>query len=98
MGKLYVNIADTPSKQAQGLMFVKSMPEDEGMLFDFSRRQVLSFWGSNTFIPLDIAFVDEGGYIRKISKIAPMSEKMVTSDVPCKYAVEANHGYFEDNF
>jgi len=95
MDKLYVNLADTPSKQAQGLMFVKNMPNDEGMLFDFSRKQVLSFWGSNTFIPLDIAFVDEGGYIRKISKISPMSEKMVTSGVPCKYAIEANDGYFE---
>ena len=69
MDKLYVKIADTPSKQAHGLMFVKKMENDHGMLFEFDRPQRLSFWGQNTFIPLDIAFCDSDGVIRKISHI-----------------------------
>tara|TARA_B100000614_G_scaffold262909_1_gene300781 strand:+ start:243982 stop:244878 length:897 start_codon:yes stop_codon:yes gene_type:complete len=95
MDKLYVKIADTPSKQAHGLMFVKKMENDHGMLFEFDRPQRLSFWGQNTFIPLDIAFCDSDGVIRKISHIPPLSEKIVASESPCKYAVEANFGYFE---
>lgn len=96
MDKLYVNIADTPYKQAQGLMFVKAMERDRGMLFVFPRAQKLRFWGENTFLPLDIAFVDANGVIRKISHIVPLSQKVVTCDEPCKYAIEANSGYFAE--
>lgn len=96
MERLYVKIADTPYKQAEGLMFVKNMEQDRGMLFVFSRNQELRFWGENTFIPLDIAFVDSDGIIRKISKISPLSKKVVSCSVPCKYAVETNDGYFAE--
>jgi len=94
---LQVKIADTPESLAKGLMFVKSMPSDSGMLFVFGRSQKLSFWGENTLIPLDIAFVDEKGRIAKIDRISPLSRKSISSDTPCKYAVEANVGYFSDN-
>lgn len=97
MERLYVSIADTPYKQAQGLMFVKTMERDRGMLFVFSRAEKLRFWGQNTFLPLDIAFVDADGIIRKISHIAPLSNKAVSCDDLCKYAVEANDGYFAEN-
>jgi len=94
---LRVKIADTPEAQAQGLMFVRNMPSDAGMLFVFGRTQNLSFWGENTLIPLDIAFADSNGVIVKIDRIAPLSRKSVSSEKPCKYAVEANVGYFESN-
>lgn len=94
---LKVKIADTPEAQSRGLMFVKSMPNDTGMLFVFGRKQVLSFWGENTLLPLDIAFADEKGLIVKIDRISPMSRKSVTSSSPCKYAIEANVGYFIAN-
>ena len=97
MSKLYVNIANTPETLAKGLMFVKDMPPDEGMLFSFSRVQPLRFWGENTFLPLDIAFVDGDGVIREISKISPFSRKTVESSIPCKYAIEANDGFFKEH-
>lgn len=97
MSKLYVRVSDTPETQSKGLMFVKNMPRDHGMLFSFSRQQQLRFWGENTFLPLDIAFVDNNGVIRKISKIAPMSKKTISCDAPCKYAIEANDGFFAEN-
>jgi uncharacterized membrane protein (UPF0127 family) len=95
--RLFVEVADTPHKQAQGLMFVKNMPDNNGMLFVFNRQDVLSFWGENTFMPLDIAFADSDGIIQRIDKIAPMSRKAVSSLKPCKYAIEANDGYFDQN-
>lgn len=97
MDRLYVNIADTPYKQSQGLMFVKEMPQNKGMMFVFSGSQKLKFWGENTFIPLDIAFLDAEGIIRKIAHISPLSKKTVSCDIPCKYALEVNYGYFDDN-
>lgn len=95
--RLYVSVADTPSKQQHGLMFRKSMPEDEGMYFVFSREQSLRFWGENTFMPLDIAFADKNGIIRKIDHITPMSRTAVSSDAPCRFAIEANDGFFRRN-
>ena len=57
--KLKVKIATTKREQARGLMFVKNMASDQGMLFSYSQPQALSFWMKNTTIPLSIAFVDE---------------------------------------
>lgn len=95
--KLYVEVADTPEKQARGLMFVKSMPKDKGMLFAFNRSQQLSFWGENTFIPLDIAFVNKDGIIRNIDRISPLNKKPVRSSGSCQYAIEANAGFFDEH-
>ena len=95
--KLFVDVADTPYKQAQGLMFINKLPENEGMLFDFARQKILSFWGENTYIPLDIAFADTEGTIHEITNIKPLTRKPVRSSVPCRYAIEANTGYFREN-
>ncbi len=95
--KLKVEVADTPSKQQQGLMFRSKLGEDEGMLFKFNRPQKLSFWGLNTYIPLAIAFVNPDNIIEKISYISPCSEKIISSETDCNLAVEANYDFFEKN-
>lgn len=51
-------IADTPQKTAKGLMFVKQLPKNEGMLFVFDQEQEQYFWMKNTLIDLDIIFLD----------------------------------------
>lgn len=94
---LRVKIADTIESQARGLMFVKSLPHDCGMLFVFSSNRKLSFWGENTFIPLDIAFVNDKGRVVNIEAISPLSKRSISSSSPCKYAVEANLGFFQSN-
>jgi uncharacterized membrane protein (UPF0127 family) len=94
---LHVEIADNPYKQAQGLMFRKSMPDQTGMIFLFRKAEKLRFWGVNTFIPLDIAFVDQHHKITKISHIKPLSDRSVESDTDCHIAIEANYGFFEKN-
>jgi uncharacterized membrane protein (UPF0127 family) len=78
-------------------MFRKSLGDNSGMVFKFSNPQVLNFWGLNTYIPLDIAFVSQDNKIMKIKKIAPLSLKTVSSEVPCAMAIEANDSYFENN-
>lgn len=94
---LKVKIAADPYTQERGLMWVDDLPEDHGMLFDFKRPQKLSFWGMNTFIPLDIAFVDDNKCIIKIASIQPHSLSSVGSDKLCPYAIETNAGYFKQN-
>jgi len=97
MTVLKIEIADTLIKQRDGLMFRKELANDSGMAFKFGDPQVLKFWGLNTYIPLDIAFVSPDNKIIKIDYIKPMSMHTVTSDGDCLYAIEANVGYFADN-
>jgi len=94
---LYIEIADTPYTLAQGLMFRKKLAEDNGMLFKFSNPNVLKFWGLNTYLPLDVAFISEDNKIVKIDYIKPLSTKTVSSDVDCVMAIEANAGYFSSH-
>jgi len=94
---LKVEIADTPSKQQQGLMFRNKLGEDSGMLFKFKYPHNLKFWGLNTYIPLSIAFVSKDDIIEKISYISPYSTKLVSSDIDCISAIEANYDFFQKN-
>jgi uncharacterized membrane protein (UPF0127 family) len=93
---LKVEIAQDPETRTHGLMFREDMPEDEGMLFVFSEQRILSFWMRNTFIPLDIAFINSEGIIVDIQRMEPLDEsKQYLSSAPALYALEVNAGWFE---
>ena len=97
INKITLEIAETPSQHEQGLMYRKSMDNDSGMLFKFTSPRKLKFWGMNTYLPLDIAFINDDNIIEKICHIVPFSEKVVYSDNDCTKALEMNAGYFADN-
>lgn len=92
---ILVEIADSNFKRQNGLMFRKSIPENYGMLFSFDEPQVLKFWGMNTFIPLDICFMDENFIVKSISSIRPHDLNSVASSCPCKFALETNLGFLD---
>lgn len=60
---LRVEIADTPKKQSQGLMYRPYLLPNYGMLFIFDNPRPLSFWMKNTWRTLDIRFYDENGIL-----------------------------------
>ena len=92
-----VEIADTPKKRDMGLMFRKSLGENEGMLFDFLDEDHRGFWMKNTPLPLSIAFISDSGEIVSIKEMTPNSLQTVRSDFPCRYALEMNSGWFDRN-
>lgn len=94
MKQLSVEIADTPHALAQGLMGRTELPENTGMLFQFPSSLEASFWGKNTYIPLDIAFVDKNNTIIDIKSITPLSTKAIRSAGFCDKAIETNAGFF----
>ena len=94
---LKVEIADNNYSRSQGLMFRSHLDEDAGMLFIFDKPAVLNFWGQNTFIPLDIAFIDKEDVIVKIASIERMSEENISSHIKCVCALEVNKGFFKEN-
>jgi hypothetical protein len=90
-----VELADTPSERAKGLMFRRAMPQNQGMLFDFHDEVPIMMWMKNTYIPLDMVFVDREGGVTKIAPNAvPMSEETIPGGMA--YAViELNSGVAE---
>lgn len=94
ISKIDIEKADTEVDRQFGLMFRKSMPEEQGMLFLFETNERQSFWMRNTYIPLDIIFVDENGVINTIHENAkPLSDASLASNGNAKYVVEVIGGY-----
>lgn len=89
-----IQIARTEFDRQLGLMFRKSMNENQGMLFIFPDNRVRSFWMRNTEIPLDIIFVDSTKTILNIARnTTPYSDNSYSSTGPAKYVVEVNGGF-----
>ncbi|HLR26930.1 MAG TPA: DUF192 domain-containing protein, partial [Fodinibius sp.] len=89
-----VAIADNDQERSQGLMDVRNLPADKGMLFIFEENKPRGFWMANTPLPLDIIFVNADKEIVRIHHNAqPFSEKSLTTDKPAQYVIETNAGY-----
>jgi uncharacterized protein len=77
----------------KGLMYVKkSLHSRYGMLFDMGYK-VNSMWMKNTFIPLDVIFLDE--YMNIIGfkeNNKPHSLKSISINKPSRYVLEMNAG------
>lgn len=89
-----IEIPDTLEEKSRGLMYRHVMADTEGMVFvnDMSRNHF--FWMKNTYIPLDMIFVDEKRRIVKIEKnTIPLSEKLIAVPKDAQYTVEVNAGF-----
>lgn len=87
-----VAIVDTPATQEKGLMNIKHMNVENGLLFQFDEDQIQTFWMKNTYIPLDMIFIDKDKKIINIAKNAePLLETPTYSSVSnAKYVLEIN--------
>lgn len=91
---LQIAIADEPLERNQGLMDVRTMGQDEGMLFIFEENRPQSFWMANTPLSLDIMYVNIDSVIVRIyADTTPFSEATLPSGEPSMYVVETNAGY-----
>ncbi len=91
-----IELAITPKQQARGLMYRRGMAADSGMLFITDTPREISMWMKNTFIPLDMLFVDGQGVIVKIaSGTVPHSLETVASGQAVKAVLEINAGVSE---
>ena len=60
-------IADTPEKWEKGLMNFRKPVNFDGMMFIFPNKQVRTFWNKNTYMDLDIYWMEEGNIVGKTS-------------------------------
>ncbi len=73
-------VADSPARQEQGLMWIRQLPADYGMVFPLDPPRQMNMWMKNTFVPLDMLFYDAAGRITHIHNGAvPQSEAIISS-------------------
>lgn len=88
-----IELAETPQQKVRGLMFREALAADAGMLFVYSRPQIISMWMRNTYIPLDMLFIDRDGRIAHIAEHAvPRSDRTISSHARVTGVLELNGG------
>jgi hypothetical protein len=95
--RLNVEIARTPEEKARGLMFRKSLPQDQGMLFIYEDSDIRGFYMKNTYIPLSLAYIDENRQVFQLVDMEPLDEESHLSTKPAQFVLEVNRGWFEKN-
>ena len=86
-------LANSPERQSQGLMFVRDLPDLRGMLFVHEQPRDISMWMKNTYIPLDMVFIDGHGKIQQIvAQAVPHSLEIIRSDKPALAVLEIAGG------
>jgi uncharacterized protein len=88
-----VEVARNDADRAQGLMYRRSMPADQGMLFDFGRVEPVAMWMQNTYLSLDMLFIRPDGSIARVAANAePLSTRTIPSGEPVLAVLELNGG------
>ena len=91
--EFFVEVAVTPQERAVGLMHRRELAADHGMIFDFGAEQKVTMWMRNTYVSLDMLFIDADGTIRHIAKrTTPLSERTISWQFPVRYVLEINGG------
>jgi uncharacterized protein len=87
-------LAQTPEEREIGLMFRPALATNAGMLFVFEQPDKQCFWMKNTLIPLDVAFIGDGGAIVNIDQMKAQTLDSHCSAKPVRFVLEMNDGWF----
>lgn len=91
---LTVEVAERWPEIEVGLMFRDGLPPDGGMLFRFGAAREHGFWMKNTLVPLDLLFLDEGGWVARVAeRTTPLTTTRVLSGGPVAAVLEVAGGW-----
>ena len=94
-----VYLAVNNAQRARGLMQVRHLPPNTGMLFIYERSGYISMYMKNTYIPLDMVFVRADGSISSVARnTEPMSLRSIVATEPVSFVLELNAGTTEKLF
>ena len=104
--QIFVEIMDTPQKQAQGLSGREKLESDQGMLFDFSKNNpegvIPNFWMKEMKFNLDIIWIWDKKIIGITTDVpaplTPQSElPFYSPPTPVDMVLEVNANWSEKN-
>jgi uncharacterized membrane protein (UPF0127 family) len=92
--RIDIELAETREEISYGMMYRKSMDPETGMLFLMGDQRPQSFYMKNTYVSLDIIFINEDMEIVSIQKNAePLNERSLPSEGPASYVLEVKGGF-----
>lgn len=95
---LLVEVCSNRRERERGLQDRRYLSNDRGMLFVFREEKILRFWMKDTYIPLDVAFINAKKEIIDIQTMQPDGGRRIHSSAgKAEYALEVNAGWFEKN-
>jgi uncharacterized membrane protein (UPF0127 family) len=89
-------VASTAEERADGLMYRDEVPDGTGMLFVFEDNRPRAFWMANTYVPLDVAYMDPSFRIVDIIAMEPLVRDSYPSDAPAMFALEVRQGWLAE--
>lgn len=91
---VFLELAVTDEEKAKGLMDRFSLAEDRGMVFIFRPAKQVTFFMKNTFIPLDMIFINNGKIVKIVKNAIPNREDILyPSESDVTEVVEVNGGF-----
>lgn len=89
-------LAISAEERAEGLMYREEVPDGTGMLFVFPDSDVRAFWMRNTYVDLDLAYMDAGFTVVDLQEREAMDSTSVPSAAPAMYVLEVRRGWFRE--
>lgn len=88
-----IEIAEKDKDVIQGLKYREDMEDDQAMFFIFKSLDYHSFWMQDTFMSLDMLFIDHEDRITDIERgTTPFSEELIMPNMPNLYVLEIKAG------
>jgi len=92
--RVNVELARNEDERRRGLMYRRSLAGGSGMLFVFPESGPHQFWMHNTYIPLDMVFLDADKKVVFVEERAePMTDTPRGPSAPTLYVVEVPGGW-----
>ncbi len=94
LATIEIEFAISETEQRQGLMFRRTMQENQGMLFLFEKEELRYFWMRNTYLSLDIIYLNKDLEILTIhEQVIPLYDGQIPSFKPAQYVLEVLGGF-----
>jgi uncharacterized membrane protein (UPF0127 family) len=103
LASLSLEVADSERERRTGLMNRTSLENGTGMIFVWNSSAERSFWMKNTYIPLDMIFIDSDGKVLNVEEAEPQPKaseselEIYRSEGEAMYVVETVQGFSARN-
>lgn len=95
---LDIELAENAQEIQYGMMYRRHIPENTGMLFLMGNEEPRSFWMRNTYVSLDIIYINEAMEVVSIQKNAePLNDRSLPSEGPASLVLEVAGGFSDAN-